>query len=484
MQINNMKTIWLLFLLILAPLAFHAQKTLTGLWTGSLSNDSTTIRKDQAFEIALTQYMNKVYGYSRSSFIVNDTLYYIVKRVKGTINGDVCEIKDDDIISYNFRGKIDKGVKVTTTFRMNRQDSSWHLAGNWSTNQTKRFYSITGKLDLKDEPDIEKSKIFPHLEELNLSKEVPFYVEAKKAASSRDVQTKPVVTIAKKDPPVIPEKDIVKQQPSKPVETIATNKPANTEKPIVEEPIAFKPEPKKTEPVITQKPVQQPTTEVVAVNKPLEEKQKPVQSSTAASEIKQQQVVIVNKPIEQKPKTTESIAVKQEEKKPEVIATKSGALNPEIAIPENKKQDIPSNTIASTEKKIAPVAPMVPVVSPTAAIHVKERKIGSAQEVNFISDSLLLSLYDNGEIDGDTVSVLMNGELILAKQGLKASAIKKTIYLQPGETEFTLVLYAENLGKYAPNTGLLVVYDGEDRYQVRFSADLQQNAAIIFRKKK
>jgi hypothetical protein len=93
-------------------------------------------------------------------------------------------------------------------------------------------------------------------------------------------------------------------------------------------------------------------------------------------------------------------------------------------------------------------------------------------------------LYDNGEVDGDTVSVLMNGDIILAKQGLKTSAIRKTIYVKPGTDEITLVLYAENLGKYPPNTGLLVVYDGDDRYQIRFSADLQQNASVIFRRKK
>jgi len=47
-----------------------------------------------------------------------------------------------------------------------------------------------------------------------------------------------------------------------------------------------------------------------------------------------------------------------------------------------------------------------------------------------------------------------------------------------------LVLYAENLGKYPPNTGLLIVHDGNDTYQIRFSADLQQNAAVIFKRKR
>jgi hypothetical protein len=47
-----------------------------------------------------------------------------------------------------------------------------------------------------------------------------------------------------------------------------------------------------------------------------------------------------------------------------------------------------------------------------------------------------------------------------------------------------LVLFAENLGTIPPNTGLLTVRDGDEIYQVRFSADLQKNASITFRRKK
>ena len=78
----------------------------------------------------------------------------------------------------------------------------------------------------------------------------------------------------------------------------------------------------------------------------------------------------------------------------------------------------------------------------------------------------------------------MNGEVIMARQGLKASAIKKTIYITPGNEDFTLVLFAENLGKYPPNTGLLVVHDGEDVYNLRFSSDFQKSSGIVFRRKK
>lgn len=147
-----------------------------------MSNDSSTVRKDQSFEIALTEYRGKVYGYSRSEFIVDDTLYYVVKRVKGVIEGNVCAVTDDEIISYNFRGKLDKGIKVTSTFRRNQNDSTWYLDGTWKTNVTKKYYAVTGKVTLEEEKDLTASKIFPHLEELKLADDIAFYKDRKEGS--------------------------------------------------------------------------------------------------------------------------------------------------------------------------------------------------------------------------------------------------------------------------------------------------------------
>ena len=184
----NNKALKLLIILLLSPVFFYGQ-TLTGLWTGAISNDSTTVRKDQSFEIALTEYRGKVYGYSRSEFIVDEVLYYVVKRVKGTIEGDVCEVEDDEIIAFNFPTKLDKGVKVTSTFRRNKIDSIWQLEGTWKTNATKKYYAVTGKVDLEEEKDLTASKIFPHLEELKLANNIFFYKEREEGI--------PIVKIAK-----------------------------------------------------------------------------------------------------------------------------------------------------------------------------------------------------------------------------------------------------------------------------------------------
>lgn len=113
------------------------------------------------------------------------------------------------------------------------------------------------------------------------------------------------------------------------------------------------------------------------------------------------------------------------------------------------------------------------------------RKTEVIQTVYIESDSLTLSLYDNGEIDGDTVSVYLNGNPIITRECLKAVSNRKTFALPPKATdEIEMVLVAENLGLYPPNTGLLVIRDGVNVYQVRFSADFEKNPAIIFKRKK
>ena len=127
-----------------------------------------------------------------------------------------------------------------------------------------------------------------------------------------------------------------------------------------------------------------------------------------------------------------------------------------------------------------------PVIAPILpAADVNKRIIETIQSVFYKSDSLVLTLYDNGEVDGDTVSVLMNGKVIMPMVGLSTKAVRKTIQITKDMPDsILLIMYAENLGSIPPNTGLLVVHDGEDVYEIRFSGDMQKNAAIVFRRKR
>lgn len=100
------------------------------------------------------------------------------------------------------------------------------------------------------------------------------------------------------------------------------------------------------------------------------------------------------------------------------------------------------------------------------------------------SSSIQVKLYDNGEIDGDSVSVFYNNELILSHKKLTDQAISFTLPIADNDEVNELVMYAENLGKYPPNTALMIVTDGVNRYEVRISSDLQKSGSIRFVKKK
>src|SRR5690242_19716908 len=123
--------------------------------------------------------------------------------------------------------------------------------------------------------------------------------------------------------------------------------------------------------------------------------------------------------------------------------------------------------------------------NPPAAAEISKRKLETIRTVEIEQDSLVLTLYDNGAVDGDTVSVLVNGQVVMPRVGLLASAISKTIHLTPemGDS-ISVVMYAENLGSIPPNTGLLVIHDGARIYEIRFSGDLKKNSKIILVRKK
>ncbi len=156
-----------------------------------------------------------------------------------------------------------------------------------------------------------------------------------------------------------------------------------------------------------------------------------------------------------------------------------------VKIKPAEKEKPVEKIIAKPVKPVVKTEPQKPTAAKPAlaAADINNRIIETIQSVNYSSDSLVISLYDNGEVDGDTVSVLMNGRVIMPNVGLSTNAVRKTIYTKDITDSIQIVMYAENLGSLPPNTGLLIVYDGAVRYEIRFSGDLKKNSAIVFRRK-
>ena len=114
----------------------------------------------------------------------------------------------------------------------------------------------------------------------------------------------------------------------------------------------------------------------------------------------------------------------------------------------------------------------------------KARKNVLQQDVVVSSDSLRISFYDNGDIDGDSISVFVNGAPILVSKELDIRGTNMYIKLDTTKDVNEITMFAENLGSIPPNTALMIVYDGDVRTEVYLSSSLTQNAAVRIRRKK
>lgn len=98
-------------------------------------------------------------------------------------------------------------------------------------------------------------------------------------------------------------------------------------------------------------------------------------------------------------------------------------------------------------------------------------------------EEIRVDFYDNGEIDGDTISVFFNNKLVLSGKRLTDKPLSLNLKLDPGKEDNELVMYADNLGSIPPNTALMVVTIDGKRYEVYITSTEKSSGTIRFRKK-
>jgi hypothetical protein len=198
-----------------------------------------------------------------------------------------------------------------------------------------------------------------------------------------------------------------------------------------------------------------------------------------------------------------------------VLQTKKPAFNNVIARTTNPK----TNTLSSTttpKAKATPKPPIAKNVKPTLVDVVKNNPRTVPEEVkdteklttrnpivkdivtntNFEkrnnaviktieleSETFTVDFYDNGDIDGDTVSVFYNKKLVLSNKKLTDKALTLKLEYDNNITVNEIVMYAENLGSIPPNTAVMIVTDGGKRYEVRITSDLEKSGTIRFVRK-
>jgi hypothetical protein len=114
-----------------------------------------------------------------------------------------------------------------------------------------------------------------------------------------------------------------------------------------------------------------------------------------------------------------------------------------------------------------------------ATLHLQPREKEVVKTVTVNTSQLKIDFYDNAEIDHDTITVLINGKLLLYRQMLTDKPLTIHFNAIPG-TEYELVMYADNLGDIPPNTALMMVTAGSQKFEVFMSSSLQASAAVKF----
>lgn len=453
--------------------------------------DSPVVRID--FEMVLEQKEGKINGYLYRLFIVNDSLIYNTVRVTARVSGNMLIVEDDESVSRNFDERANRKIKAAYFFNLNpKQPDADTMSGEWTTSRFRNKYmSISGRVKVKKEPFYETTQLFKRLEEKQLHRSIAFVPGFKVAdVAVNKPKSNPAPAATKTEEPVKQEPTIFSKPPtdliSKEPEVIRNPPVASVKKDTIQTTASVQKQPATESKPITQNnttatpPVMkkdsvQSNTVVKNSSKPVTEP-KNNSSAPVAAPPKQQptvaannqpkpapqnnpQPVLVQKPVQQQPVVQQPVVTKAPEKT-EASITKT-----------NEAETRDSSAIIQK-----PGAP--PVINNPA---ITKRETEVIQTLSVFEDSVTLALYDNGEIDGDTVSVFLNNEKIINNIGLKASAYKHTVYFKKGEI-VQLTLFAENLGAIPPNSGLLVVYSGDLRYQVFFTSTLNKSAVVLLKR--
>lgn len=112
----------------------------------------------------------------------------------------------------------------------------------------------------------------------------------------------------------------------------------------------------------------------------------------------------------------------------------------------------------------------------------REKKLATV--IPLTGDSVEIKFYDNAVVDGDSIAVFLNGNMLFehVRLSYKPYIIKLAVDELSEDNE--MVMVAENLGTIPPNTSLMVVMIGDKRYEARLESTEQTSALIRFIKKK
>ena len=151
----------------------------------------------------------------------------------------------------------------------------------------------------------------------------------------------------------------------------------------------------------------------------------------------------------------------------------------EIAIDVSKKDEVKKDTQQSKPDTLN-----VPntTIDTTPPVSIANRDLVVKDRLKVHFSKVKVQIWDHQTVDGDRVSLNLNGEWILKNYELKKEKYEIQIELREGLNTF--VLHALNLGKYKPNTAALNVFDGEKKHRIILESNMNESGTLQINYKK
>lgn len=141
--------------------------------------------------------------------------------------------------------------------------------------------------------------------------------------------------------------------------------------------------------------------------------------------------------------------------------------------------DIPKQPVhtAGVDSGITSLGKRFPTITPQV---LKDRQNQVVRTITVHTNEVTLNIYDDGVIDGDTVSVYVDNRQVIDHAMLTDRPLVVTIHLDETTDYHEVVMVAENEGSIPPNTSLMIVKAGDKEYEVRITSTEQKNAVVKF----
>jgi len=139
--------------------------------------------------------------------------------------------------------------------------------------------------------------------------------------------------------------------------------------------------------------------------------------------------------------------------------------------------------VAEKKQEAKPEPPKVVVAPPSIEQKFIARKKKLFTTIPVTGDSISLSFYDNAIVDGDSISLFLDGRMIFTHIKLSDKPYTVKLAVNDLANESELVMVAENLGDIPPNTSYMVAMVGDKRHAANLSSTEDSSAVIKLKKK-